>query len=124
VQAIKNKIIAPKPAPDTKTIVPNAGFNVQPADLSNDKFPLTNGSKGEKVKTLQLALNKLNEQQGTKNLALVPDGSFGTKTADMILKVAGVAYYNTSGVTETNFNQIITLSNKTVPNYTYTPILI
>lgn len=116
LQALKNKI---NPPIEPKEPLANSGFNVAPIDLSNDNFPLTKGSKGEKVKTLQLALNKLNEQQGSKNDPLLPDGIFGGKTADMIIKVAGVAYLGGAGMSELQFNNLIILSTKTTPSYTY-----
>lgn len=91
----------------------NSGFNVGAIDTRNDNFPLKeNISKGEKVKALQLALNKLNEKQGSKSNPLVPDGVFGPKTTQMLLSVAGIGYYGMSGVTEQQFDNLILLSNK------------
>lgn len=115
LQAIKDKISPPKaPIEPAK----NSGFNVVTPDLSNDNFPLKVGSKGEKVKTLQLALNKLNESQGSKNSPLVPDGIFGNKTENLIMQVAGVAYLSGNGMSEQQFNNLIILSTKTKPDYT------
>ena len=115
IQAIKDKITPPK-APIEPVV--NSGFNVVVPDLSNDSFPLKQGSKGERVKTLQLAINKINEQQGSKNDPLLPDGIFGAKTEDLILKVAGVAYLSGAGMSEMQFNNLIILSTKPKPDYT------
>lgn len=108
---------ATAPAADTKlSLDPN--FNIAIPDTRNDSFPLHTNSKGERVKTLQLALNRLitaaYATPGTDNKipALVADGIFGEQTKTAILKVVGVAFYGSTGVTETQFNSIIEKSNK------------
>lgn len=110
----RNKLFkkSEKPNPDANKLPLNNGFNVQVPDLSNDNFPLNKGSKGQRVKNLQLALNKLNEKQGSKNDPLVPDGIFGEKTTNLLMLVAGIGYYGTSGVTEQQYDNLILLSNK------------
>ena len=107
----KKKALKPSTTEAEKTS--NSGFNVGAIDTRNDNFPLTEGnSKGERVKTLQLALNKLNDKQGGLQNPLVPDGIFGPKTTAMLLSVAGIGYYGNNGVSEMQFNNLIILSNK------------
>lgn len=98
--------------PEEAKLPVNNGFNVAEPDTSNDNFPLIKGSKGPKVKTLQLALNKLNEQQGSKYDPLVPDSIYGDKTSDLLIKVAGVGYLMGNGINEQSFNNLIILSTK------------
>lgn len=94
------------------------GFNIQAADTRNDNFPLNDNSKGARVETLQRAINRQIEKQNAAfnitppDSVLSIDSVFGPKTKAALLKVAGVAYYSGTGMTETQFNSFIELSNK------------
>ncbi|MDF2449404.1 MAG: hypothetical protein K0R26_1908 [Bacteroidota bacterium] len=103
-----------KPASQSTDKTADEFFNIQDAaPVANDTLPLKVGSRGENVKTLQIALNKINEKAGNKILPLVVDNSFGEKTKSMLLALMGTAYYP---VTETGFTTII-------QNSTFVPVL-
>lgn len=97
-------------------------FNIKVPDTRNDNFPLSTSSKGTRVSTLQLAVNRLIEKYNNdlmfsnpgaqKVPVLIVDSILGEQTKATILKVIGVAYYSPTGITETQFNSIIEKSNK------------
>lgn len=91
----------------------NNGFQIeQPPPVKNDNFPLTIGSNGSNVKSLQVALNRINEKKFSSQYApLIADGDFGVKTYNAVLLLAGTAYWTPSGVTQDKYTQILKISN-------------
>ena len=84
----------------------------------NDNFPLKKGSYGEKVKTLQTALNKFIKNyaklgkekfkyNGTVVSALVVDGDFGVRTNAAMLWALG--YDNVDG--QGALNNLVSMAN-------------
>lgn len=73
--------------------------NTTPSVIANDEFPLIKGSKGERVKSVQRALNIINP-----SLKLTVDGDFGNDTYTGIVAYVGTRYYP---VTTANFTTII-----------------
>lgn len=112
----KKKKVVVDPGTEVKSL--DKTFNIQVADNRNDNFPLYTNSKGPRVETLQRAVNRQIEKQNLAfnitppDAVLVPDGIFGEKTKAAIIKVFGVSKISDKGVTETQFNNIIELSNK------------
>lgn len=118
---IANLIKKPQtPPPVIKTT--DQAFNVKDAvPPANDNFPLKQGSKGDRVKTLQQALNRINDKRVSKFTPLVVDGSFGDKTYSAIVTWVGTKYWGANGLTETAFNEINAISNQVEPSITTTP---
>lgn len=84
--------VLPTPTPDDeKKSIPNKG----------DSFPLTVGSRGDRVKKLQQALNTLFDSK------LSTDGIFGPKT-----KTALTSNKQSANVSEEEYNTLIDLANK------------
>lgn len=80
---IKRAMSTPKIDMDSmsQTQIPTGTTVVQPP-APTDNFPLQKGSKGDRVKSLQIAINNCGG-------SLTPDGDFGQKTYDqLVLKVA------------------------------------
>lgn len=93
---------------DTTILNPNLNPNPNPkptntTPVENDNFPLMVGSKGNNVKYLQNALNKINPTYTIK-----ADGSFGTQTKSFLLVTMGTSYYP---VTTTLFTEILKKAN-------------
>ena len=128
VTNLKDKIIKPKPAPaptntDT-TPKTDKDFNVQEAaPVYNDSFPLKLHSKGDRVKTLQQALNRIREKGLSHSYTpLVVDGDLGEKTYTAIITWVGTKYWGTDGLSESNYNAIMQQSTATQPGETSAPV--
>lgn len=87
-----------KPA-DSPAKTPGADVPVKTASKGNDAFPLKQGSVGDHVKKVQLAINIIN---GNKDLA--EDGVLGGITYKSILTTLGTNYYP---VTQEIYNNIL-----------------
>jgi hypothetical protein len=71
---------------------------------ANDNFPLVKGSAGDRVKSIQTAINKINP-----NAKLTVDGVLGTGTYTAIVTYVGTKYYP---VTTANFMTILQKSQQ------------
>lgn len=90
----------------------DSSFNIKDAEpVKNDEFPLHIGSYGERVKSLQLALNRINDKASHRYTPLVVDKDFGEKTYTAIVTWVGSKFWEPQGLTATNFNLIIQQSN-------------
>lgn len=81
---------------------PTPPINTPSVELQSfieSNFPLQIGSTGSKVKTLQRAINKIDNRA---NLAV--DGAFGNHTKDSLQSFVGFSYYP---VTEEKYNYIV-----------------
>jgi hypothetical protein len=88
------------------TATTNTGLNME---SSTDAFPLKVGSKGENVKRLQIALNRINSAN-----KITEDGSFGEQTrVKLMATVATTMYGSLAGLTisESQLNAIIQKGN-------------
>lgn len=90
----------------TPTTTPGTGGS-QPAQntpVANDNFPLVKGSKGDNVKYLQAAINKIHP---AANLAV--DGDFGNSTYLALVTFVGTKYYP---VTQPLFTEVLQKANQ------------
>mgnify|MGYP001027931261 CR=1 FL=1 len=76
-----------------------------------DAFPLKVGSKGNNVRRLQMALNRIGG--GTNKIA--EDGVFGNQTRLKVLTTLATSSYNAGPeITESQLNELIKRSNNTI----------
>lgn len=87
-----------------QTNSPAAGTGTN-TDIRQDDFPLKIGSRGDRVKALQAALNKIAPQF---NLKL--DGDFGSKTYDAL--ITGFRATGTYPLDIKTYMEILTLSQR------------
>lgn len=114
VKNITDKLKPPAPKDGSTT---DEAFKIkEAAPTYDDSYPLKVNSRGDRVKTLQQALNRL---KPSPLLPLVVDGVFGEKTKQAVISWAGTKYYGTNGITENLFNEIIANSNAPRPAVTY-----
>ena len=96
----QDPLINPNPNPSNTTPT-----NTTPP--INDTFPLRVGSKGENVKRLQIALNKINP-----NNKLSYDSNFGNQTRIAIITSLATSLYSLGPeITEAQLNKLIQLGN-------------
>lgn len=124
VQALTDKFKKPVTPPATLTPPVTTPFNVVDAKpVANDSWPLKEGSRGDRVKTLQQAINRLNDNTGKKYPILSVDGELGAKTKKAVIVQAGTVYWTSEGMTQNNFNllcQNAIASGGTTPNNSLT----
>lgn len=114
IKKITDKLKNPAPKDSVTT---DEAFKVKDAPPSyDDSYPLKINSRGERVKTLQMALNRL---KPAPLVPLVVDGVLGDKTKQAVSSWAGAKYYGANGITESLFNELLAKSNATRPAVTY-----
>lgn len=98
---------------DTTVINPATPNLIPTPIVANDDFPLKIGSRGSNVKYLQTALNKINEKGGLPNKyePLVVDGIFGDATRIAIVTLVGTRYWNSAGLSQSNWTSILNKAN-------------
>jgi hypothetical protein len=80
----------------------------------NDNFPLIVGSRGERVKSLQKALNVINSKFPavvSGYPALSVDGVLGTQTYERVLLVVGTSSWSMNGLTQAQHTAIVSRAN-------------